>query len=50
MLIMVIFQAVQSAIRTMRIERSLSRLSDAQLAARGLNRSQILAHAFDLAE
>jgi uncharacterized protein YjiS (DUF1127 family) len=49
MLLLLIFQAVQSAIRTLRIERSLSRLSDEQLAARGLNRSQILARAFDLA-
>lgn len=45
MFVFIVFQAVQSAVRAMRIEHSLSRLSDAELAARGLNRSQILAHA-----
>jgi hypothetical protein len=47
MFIFVMFQAVQSAVRAMRIEHSLSRLSDKELAARGLNRSQILSHALN---
>jgi hypothetical protein len=49
MFIFVMFQAVQSAVRAMRVEHALSRLSDQQLAARGLDRSQILAHAMKVA-
>jgi uncharacterized protein YjiS (DUF1127 family) len=49
MLLITLFQAVQSALKAMRIERQLSHLDDRTLADIGLTRSGILAAAMEKA-